>query len=238
MFSYKLSYINLSYQDRKIITLDRIDKENNRAERIRAAQKDDHRSEATNFLDYIITDCNTMQNSTYNDECFYSEGILNSSKVDERTIGLHSKIFSLINQTYPGWPEIVRTTFVGDIADTHGGVSDMCSNLTITNLKFEQKQLIDQIFDETKKIFQDIKAKPDTLKCYKELFLKSINQPNEQVAVEDDSLCCICMDAKSNAYWSPCSHNSFCFDCTKTLTTCPECRTKGCAELKAKLASF
>lgn len=48
--------------------------------------------------------------------------------------------------------------------------------------------------------------------------------------VEEETICCICMDAKPNAFFSPCAHNEFCFPCARDLTHCPICRTEGYAK--------
>jgi hypothetical protein len=46
-------------------------------------------------------------------------------------------------------------------------------------------------------------------------------------AVDDDSLCCICMEEKVDAIWSHCAHQNCCFTCSRDLKTCPVCRTDG-----------
>ncbi len=48
----------------------------------------------------------------------------------------------------------------------------------------------------------------------------------------DSEECCICFDATCDAFFSPCAHNSFCFQCSRDLTTCPICRIQGYAKLK------
>jgi hypothetical protein len=48
--------------------------------------------------------------------------------------------------------------------------------------------------------------------------------------VASRSDCVVCFEVRSNAFWSPCGHNTFCFGCIEHLTLCPLCRTKGCAE--------
>lgn len=56
----------------------------------------------------------------------------------------------------------------------------------------------------------------------------------EENTSESQEECCICFDAECDAFFSPCAHNSFCFNCSRDLSTCPICRIQGYAKLKMK----
>lgn len=60
---------------------------------------------------------------------------------------------------------------------------------------------------------------------------KNIVQIKEPVSTKEtqpevcDTTCVICCDAKRNIAFEPCAHMVSCADCTKSLTTCPICRS-------------
>lgn len=56
-------------------------------------------------------------------------------------------------------------------------------------------------------------------------------------AGEPSAECCICFDAKTNAYFTPCGHTDFCFECSRNLTSCPICRSEGYAKLQQRQSS-
>lgn len=59
--------------------------------------------------------------------------------------------------------------------------------------------------------------------------MKAIWDAWGQIELEDKT-CCICLDAKPDAFFSPCAHNEFCFGCARDLKTCPLCRAEGYAK--------
>lgn len=149
MFAYKLSYIDLSYQERRIIILDRTDRQTGITERIRASQEDQqHNSGVMNYLNYYAAISDEVARESTKGNCYYSEELLGAQRVNKRTKELHAKIFALIQKTYPEWPIIVKTTFMGRDVNRDGGLAEMCDYLEITDPQDTQKQIIDQLFVE------------------------------------------------------------------------------------------
>jgi hypothetical protein len=158
MYTYRLHFIDLSYQERRIITLDRFDEATNTGIRIRASEEEfSHHRGHDLFIDYIVADIETIKNipATIDAECYYSEGVLSSSRAGLPTYKLYSAVFDLVVYTYPPYPEIIRTIFVGDIVTQRGGLSGLYKNITITDLREEQKQIIDKIIDDATKIYEN-----------------------------------------------------------------------------------
>ena len=97
MFTYNLSYFDLGYQDREIITLKRVDNNNNK-EIIRASYENKSSSWKSNkFLDfYKNTDVNILKKPLYQQHTF-CENILGATPVNkDSTEELHSKIMELV----------------------------------------------------------------------------------------------------------------------------------------------
>lgn len=53
---------------------------------------------------------------------------------------------------------------------------------------------------------------------------ESIDNTDKDVLIDDDTLCCICMDKKNSVLLRPCKHLCICED-HKDLKNCPICRT-------------
>ena len=152
MFTYKLSYIDISYQNRKIITLIRVNEMTKMIEFIRASFIKDKYSEKYDkkYLNSYTSKNTAILNNSYVKHCMWPEESFGAKEVDETRIEcleLWNKIMGLIQQHSRPYPIICETTFIGDIVNTGGGLNGSCNNLEITKVRPEQELLINSIFD-------------------------------------------------------------------------------------------
>lgn len=136
MFTYKLSYVDIGYQDRKIFSLTRVINENSSIQCIRASSKTtNHGLFHHKTLNFSITDNQAVLGEKLSDHSSWCESILKSKDLDQtqtRLIELWTAIIGLANYQ----------SFLG-----HPLSNEVLEELEITDLKPEQKQLIDSIFD-------------------------------------------------------------------------------------------
>ena len=147
---YQLKYIDLTYQNHKIITL--VQQSGTTTKIIRVGKEEGFDGVChfcRKYINAYIRPCET-DDLDYSHQCFRGER--NSCPaVGEREI-LFDKVFALEEATCRDWPEIFRVTFCGKIVDFKG----MCRETDITNqdLTKEWEDVISRIFDEAQPIYE------------------------------------------------------------------------------------
>jgi hypothetical protein len=143
MYTYRLRYINLHWQDKETIVLDRFDITTNTAIRVRASKE--RKPYCGGYENSIDVYSGTVAAIKRLSTMIHKHDVITAA-----TEKLYTSVFNLLVETYPGYPEIIRRIFIGDIVTECDILRGVQCDTTITDPRPEQKQLVDRIIDSAK----------------------------------------------------------------------------------------
>lgn len=165
MYKYKLSYVDLHYQNRKIVTLYRTNRRT--VEKIRATvvESGSYVYPVKKSVEYSQSECmEDMNNHDPFQDCYFSEELINkpistwsgicchySQNKDE--IPLYTNIMEQVTYKFFNYPIIMKYYFFGTEITKLGGTTNICNYIILTKLSTEQIKTANNLFNEAVKQF-------------------------------------------------------------------------------------